>query len=167
MIKIFSSDKVNRSAQTPNVLIVSIGFFHMQFSTSIPKRNFCFPIQVVRPQNAASSESSDDNNFMFMTMLLILALTLYVFRPMARRRQVDSSSNKASGSGEVRMNGFIWKWMPNPNVFFSFLYVEWWSRTATTGYTLANVILRTLLVVYFKLNSPRNGQQYLHLFSIF
>lgn len=57
-------------------------------------------VDLIRPQNAASTESGDDNNFMFMTMLLILALTLYVFRPMARRRQVDTTSNKPSGSGE-------------------------------------------------------------------
>jgi len=60
-------------------------------------------VDLIRPPNAPT-ESSDDSNFMFLAMLTILALTLYVFRPMARRRQL-ANSNKPSSSGEDNGSG--------------------------------------------------------------
>lgn len=42
---------------------------------------------------------------MFMAMLAILALTLYVFRPMGRRRQL-ANSDKPSSSHEVNVGEF-------------------------------------------------------------
>lgn len=64
---------------------------------------------MIRPQNA-STESSDDSNFMFLTMITILALTLYIFRPMGRRRQL-TNNDKPTSSGEVgaiAIDHYIW-----------------------------------------------------------
>lgn len=91
---IFSFDKVKPNARTPNALIVSIVWFRFYEE----KKPISFHA-VIRPQTA-STESSEDSNFMLLTMLAILAFTLYVFRPMGRRRQL-ANSNKSSSSGEV------------------------------------------------------------------
>jgi len=60
-------------------------------------------VDLIRPQTTPI-ESDEGSNFMFLTMLTIIALTLYVFRPMARRRQI-TSSNKPSSSGEDNGSG--------------------------------------------------------------
>jgi len=56
-------------------------------------------VDLMRPQTAPT-ESTEDGNFMFMAMLTILAMTLYFLRPMARRRQLDTSDKPSSSGGD-------------------------------------------------------------------
>ncbi len=122
--------------------------------------NFSFPLfKVIRPQNAPT-ESSEDNNFMFLTMLTILALTLYVFRPMSRRRQL-ANSNKPSSSGEVNIwlrffflflsfiLGELWKKKIKKFFFFIWLILGWWFRTTTACYPLIYKVDVILFLEYF------------------